>query len=349
MKKPHYDQIDGRLTGLTLGKFAPLHLGHQLMIETALAEMDDVIVIIYDCPETTDIPLDVRAGWIRALYPEAEVVEAWDGPKETGYTPEIMRAQEDYVLGLLGGRSVTHFYSSEPYGEHMSIALQAIDRQVDGERLKVPVSGTAARNAPYENRRFLSPIVYRDMVTTAVFLGAPSTGKSTLAEHMAERFGTAWMPEYGREYWELHQVDRRLTMEQLEELARGHLEREERLLMEARDVFFVDTNAITTYMFSLDYHGAATPGLTGLAAEAAARYDLVFVCDTDIPYDDTWDRSGEVHRESFQRDIVADLDRRGVAYTLLRGSLAERAETAMEIVNGYRKFMGEGAANDGKR
>lgn len=338
-----------RLTGLTLGKFAPLHLGHQLMIETALAEMDDVIVIIYDCPETTDIPLNVRAGWIRALYPEAEVVEAWDGPKETGYTPEIMRSQEEYVIGLLGGRSVTHFYSSEPYGEHMSIALQAVNRQVDGERLKIPISGTAVRSAPYENRRFLCPIVYRDMVTTAVFLGAPSTGKSTLAEHMAKRFGTAWMPEYGREYWELHQVGRRLTMEQLEELARGHLEREERLIMEARDVFFADTNAIATYMFSLDYHGAATPGLEGLATDAAARYDFVFVCDTDIPYEDTWDRSGEVQRETFQGEILADLDRRGVAYTLLRGSLAERAETVTARVNGYRKFAGEGGTDDGKR
>ncbi len=338
-----------RLTGLTLGKFAPLHRGHQLMIETALAEMDDVIVIIYDCPEKIDIPLDVRAGWIRSLYPQVEVIEAWDGPKETGYTPEIMRTQENYVLGLLASRAVTHFYSSEPYGDHMSLALNAADRQVDAKREAMPVSGTAVRNEPYENRRFLSPVVYRDMVKTAVFLGAPSTGKSTLAAYMAEQYRTVWMPEYGREYWELHQVDRRLTMEQLEELARGHLEREDLLVMEARNILFVDTNAITTYMFSQDYHGGATPGLARLADEAADRYDIVFVCDTDIPYDDTWDRSGEMHRESFQRDIRADLERRGVAYTLLRGSIAERAKTVAETLAGYRKYAGEGAAGDGER
>ncbi len=43
--------------GLTLGKYAPLHQGHQLVIETALAEMDRLIVIIYDCPEITPIAL----------------------------------------------------------------------------------------------------------------------------------------------------------------------------------------------------------------------------------------------------------------------------------------------------
>ena len=43
------------LSGLTLGKFAPFHRGHQFVVETALAEMDEVIVIIYDAPETTPI------------------------------------------------------------------------------------------------------------------------------------------------------------------------------------------------------------------------------------------------------------------------------------------------------
>ena len=32
--------------GFTLGKYAPLHAGHQLVIDTALTEMDEVIVMI---------------------------------------------------------------------------------------------------------------------------------------------------------------------------------------------------------------------------------------------------------------------------------------------------------------
>jgi HTH-type transcriptional regulator, transcriptional repressor of NAD biosynthesis genes len=39
--------------GLTLGKFAPFHKGHQYMIETALSETHHVIVVIYDVPEVT--------------------------------------------------------------------------------------------------------------------------------------------------------------------------------------------------------------------------------------------------------------------------------------------------------
>jgi HTH-type transcriptional repressor of NAD biosynthesis genes len=69
----------------------------------------------------------------------------------------------------------------------------------------------------------------------------------------------------------------------------------------------VDTNAITTYMFSLYYHGRADETLVRLADKAKIRYHPVFVCDTDIAYDDTWDRSGDVNRKWFQQEILSDL------------------------------------------
>ena len=67
-------------TGLVLGKFAPLHKGHQLLIETALEENDHVIVLIYHAPDATSVPLPVRSQWIRDLYPTVQLIEAWDGP-----------------------------------------------------------------------------------------------------------------------------------------------------------------------------------------------------------------------------------------------------------------------------
>jgi hypothetical protein len=76
-----------------------------LVIDTALAEMEHVIVVIYDCPEVTSVPLPVRAAWIRRLYPQVEVIEVWDGPLQVGDTPEIMRMHEEYILTLLAGAS----------------------------------------------------------------------------------------------------------------------------------------------------------------------------------------------------------------------------------------------------
>jgi len=329
--------------GLTLGKFSILHKGHQYMIETALHEMDELFVLIYDSPSATNIPLNVRANWIRTLYPSAKVIEGWNAPEDEGYTEEIIKIQNDYITGMMGDRKITHFYSSEPYGDHVSKALNAINRTVDIKREEVCISASKAQSNPYEYREFIDPIVYRDLITNVVFMGAPSTGKSTLAEVMAKELDTEFMPEYGREYWDAHQSNRRLTTQQLVEIAEGHLERENKLLIKANKYLFTDTNAITTYMFSLDYNGKADSRLKELAEYAEKRYDLVFLCSDDIPYDDTWDRSGNVHRQKFQRQIIADLTERKIPYIYLSGNLEERVEKVKNVLSHYEKYMSIGS------
>ena len=324
--------------GLTIGKFSPLHKGHQYLIETALKEMDKLYLMIYDSPETTTIPLTVRAGWIRALYPQVQIVEAWDGPTDAGYTPEIMKIQDTYILSKFHDKGITHFYSSEPYGDHVSKALKAVNRTVDLKRLAIPVSGTQVRNDPFSARPFVHDIVYRDHVINVVFLGGPSTGKTTLAEYLAQKFSTVWMPEYGREYWDNNQVDRRLTTGQLVEIARGHLKREDRMLLEANRYLFTDTNALTTRIFSYHYHGAAEPELEDLALRCVSRYDLCFVCDTDIPYEDSIDRSGAGNREIMQKQILADLHCRRIPYQVVTGSVEERASQVAAALDGLQKF-----------
>lgn len=329
MKKTH---------GLTLGKFAPLHKGHQLLIETALAETDKVTVIIYDAPETTPVPLNIRSEWLKRLYPQARLIEAWDGPSEVGDTPEIKRKHEDYIINKLKIAGITHFYSSEFYGEHISAALGAVNRLVNPSRKIVPISGTKIRENPLACREYIHPLVYRDLIINAVFLGAPSTGKTTLAKQLAQEYNTVWMPEYGREYWEKNQAARRLSPEQLAEISEGHLEREERLLYQANQYLFTDTNALTTFMFSKYYHQTAVPKLIDAANLAQSRYDLTFLCDTDIPYDDTWDRSGDAKRKTFQKQIIGDLLARKIPFIVLKGNLETRVAKVKTILSKFQKY-----------
>jgi len=122
------------------------------------------------------------------------------------------------------------------------------------------------------------------------------------------------------------------------DIAEGHLERENERLYEANQYLFTDTNAITTLMFSLYYHGSAYQRLVELADQAQSRYDLVFLCDVDIPYDDTWDRSGDVSRKVFQKQIIGDLIARKIPFIVLHGDLGTRIAKVRQVLREFNKY-----------
>lgn len=323
--------------GLTLGKYAPLHAGHQYVFETALQEVDELYVLIYQS-SVTSIPLNIRAQWIRDLYPHIHVIEAWDGPE--GYSNErsFEIEQENYILRMLNGVKVTHFYSSEFYGDHVSKALGAIDRRVDPQRIHSPISATMIRENAFQHRQFIPNNVYQDLISKIVFVGAMSTGKSTLVEALAKKFQTTFAPEYGREYWETHQVDRRIGFDDFNIIADRHIAYEDQAVLDANRYLFVDTNAITTAMFCMDYHDRLPNHLKQVALENAQRYDLFFLCEDDIPYDDTWDRSGPQKRAVFHQQIIADLKQRKIPYIALTGNVEQRITQVEKVLEQFEKF-----------
>lgn len=319
--------------GLTLGKYAPLTKGHMYVFDEALKQCDKLIVLVYDAPSTTNIPLYKRANWIRMLYPQIEVIEGHNSPEVVGNTNGIKLLHEHYVKYKVPCKNINKFFSSEFYGKHMSDFLGCENIVVDRDRNVIPISSTMVRSNPLKYKKFVDPIVYRDLIKNVVFVGAPSTGKTTLCSLLANEYNTVWQPEYGREYWAKNQIDRRLTIEQLVEIAKGHIEREEESLQHSNKFLFTDTNAITTYLFSKYYHGRVHLDLKLLAMKAETRYDHVFLCDTDIPYDNTWDRSGEANRQDFQSWFIDELFIRKIPFTLISGTLQQRIQSVRNILS----------------
>lgn len=92
------------------------------------------------------------------------------------------------------------------------------------------------------------------------------------------------------------------------------------------------------YVYAKDYHGNAGPVLSKLALQAEKRYDVFFLCDTDIPYADTWDRSGDQKRKWFQDQIMGDLCERRIPFFRVGGTLEERVAQVNKVLQHYRKF-----------
>lgn len=149
--------------GFTIGKFAPLHKGHQYLIETALNEMDKMIVVVYDT-DVIDIETKKRAGWIKKLYPNVEIKFAHNPPSQYGLDEESVKIQMEYLSKIMENEKPTHFYSSEKYGASVAKYMNLVDRRVDNDRIKVPIRAEIIRNNIEENKKWLENNVYEDYV-----------------------------------------------------------------------------------------------------------------------------------------------------------------------------------------
>lgn len=58
-------------TGLVVGKFAPLHCGHEKLINTALAQCEELSIISYSVPEMPDCEPEKRLTWLQVRFPQA--------------------------------------------------------------------------------------------------------------------------------------------------------------------------------------------------------------------------------------------------------------------------------------
>ena len=172
-------------------------------------------------------------------------------------------------------------------------------------------------------------------VRKVVFVGAESTGKSSLAEFLAREYETVSVPEIGRFIWEEKQG--RLGPDDYVEIAVKHRQAEDEAALRARRWLFVDTNALTTLLLGIQFRQVGDPPpaeLLRCADACKARYAHTFVCADDIPYEEQDARENEAWRGRIQRLVLADLDARGISYTLVRGSIAERALAVRRVLDG---------------
>ncbi len=306
-------------TGLVVGKFAPLHRGHQRLIDAAVAACDRVVVMTWSNPEIVGMPVDVRVGWLRTLYPDAHVIgfEAVEAPSNDAPAADhhaFVRARLPFPVDAV--------FSAENYGPPFARSLAA--EHVALDRSDDVVSGTLLRGDVHQNRHMLAPHVYAHFVRKVVLMGAESSGKSTLGKALARHFDTVYVEEYGRTLWEERGGD--VSLAEYVDIAQGHLELEEQAMLRANRFVFVDTNAITTQQYAFFFHGDCPPRVRQLADACARRYDHVFVCAPDFAFDQDGTRVHPQVQQYMDGAIRNDLTIRGIPYTVVGGSVEARVE-----------------------
>lgn len=158
-------------------------------------------------------------------------------------------------------------------------------------------------------------------VLRVAILGAESSGKSTLAEALAQRYGSVWVPEYLREF--VDTLGRVPNEQDQYGIALTQRAREDAAALDARRLLFCDTTPLMTALYSRVYWGRVDARLADL--DASHDYASTFVTAPDTPWEpDGLQRESEEVRQQVHRMLLETLAARGIGYTLLEGELPHR-------------------------
>jgi HTH-type transcriptional repressor of NAD biosynthesis genes len=313
--------------GLVIGKFMPVHKGHVALIRFALTHCDEVIVSMSYRP---DDPIDPekRFGWLREIFfnelrIKPNLIE--DNFDDESLPWPARTAQWAVVLKKIYP-TVDFVVSSESYGEPLASALGAKHLMFDPSRQSHPVSASLIREHPFRYWDFIPEVVRPHFVKRLCFYGPESTGKSTLAIRMAEKFNTEFVPEVARELI----TSNDFTLDDIIRIGNAQTQRVLEKTKTANRILFCDTDLITTQIYSQHYLGEVPSVLYEL--EKQITYHQYFLFDIDVPWvADGLRDLGERRKEMFSL-FAAGLTSRGIDFVTLSGAYEAREQTLIDFL-----------------
>lgn len=305
----------------------PPHAGHQLLIETAAALVDELTVLVCWLPDDP-IPGTLRLAWMRELFPAIRVV---------GHDAVVPQAPEDHpdfwaiwrgIVRAAHPAPIDLVFASEAYGARLAQEVGARFHPVDPLREGAPISASAVRADPMAQWAQLPPPVRGYYARTICLHGPESVGKSTLAMALAAHLGTSHVPEYGRTWCAAH--GNAPTMADLLTIARTQDAMTASMKRRCDRRLILDTDPLMTAVWAEMMLGRCDPWFERWTGHA----DLYLLLDIDLPWSNDGTRLyGEREaRERFHRLCRNELVRRGVRWAAVGGTGPARLANALAAI-----------------
>jgi nicotinamide riboside kinase len=182
-----------------------------------------------------------------------------------------------------------------------------------------------------ENLKQLSKNGATGIIKIAIF-GPESTGKTTLATQLADYYQTVWVPEFARDYLQ-EKLDSGLGICDIDDMlpiAYGQTKLENESAAIANKYLFCDTNLMVTKVFSELYYNFCDSLLD--KAARSHQYDLFFLTDIDVPWEDDGLRDSPDGRESVFEVFKQSLIDNKKPFMTISGDKESRLKEAVFVV-----------------
>lgn len=338
------------MNGLIFGKFAPFHLGHIHLINTALTYCDTLIILVsYDEKFNAllderfkhTLSLDNRLNVIKKYYQDIEhvnvIVDYVDESKLSAYP----HGWDDYQLLLKDkcdiqlNQQPDCIFTSEPsYDDKLKEYFPNTNHiMVDPDRNTVNISATKLRNNVYYYWEYLPLLLRQQLSYKVCIIGTESCGKTTLCKLLSKVYNTEYVEEYGRVFVEEYlDCDETLLVDyHYDMIASQHRANIDKQISNGDRVTIIDTNASITGYYQILYEGGISP----IVHEHIKNeyYDLVLFLNDDVEWVNDGMRQSGDNRSETKQLLKELLLQYGIDYTIIDGSYTERYKKALSIIN----------------
>ena len=292
---------------LVVGEFCPPAAADVALLGEA-ARLADVVVALVMSGDRALVPPAQRVAWLARAVP-GSVVVALDDASDPARVEAAIGAQPIVVAGAPRLASA--------WG-----AKELDDSAARGARER-------ARRDPAAAWGDLPPPARGGLTRRVCFVGAESSGKTTLSRLMADRHRSSWVPEYGRDYT----VDKiaggtndHWDTDDFVMIARRQGDLEDATAEQAGPLLFCDTDAFATAIWHERYLRFRTRLVEDVAE--ARRYDLYVLCGIEVPFEPDGVRFSEHIRPWMQQRFRDGLHSRpyGEPWIELTGPVEQRVE-----------------------
>ena len=181
-----------------------------------------------------------------------------------------------------------------------------------------------------------------DRLLRVVLIGPESTGKTTLAEAIAARYGAERSAEFARVYVDM--MRRPLTGADVEPIARGQIAAEDVAAARATRLLVLDTDLVSTVVYSHHYNGFCPSWVEQAARDRLS--DLYLLHYTDVPWTpDGGQRDAPARRDELFARFRERLKQWQAPTVDVHGSWIEREAIAAAAID---RLLGSGAAIDSR-
>lgn len=272
-------------TGIVLGSFSPLHMGHMNLIMQAKKECGDVLIVVCgfknDKGEKVGIPLSLREELIKKTFENDPIIsvisicdddygisgydnqwETWlDAVWKKSCIPGYVVKSSANFYGKVTQEKVKNenlvFYVAEQ--EYYDAIIGQGHKAVLVDRNTFPISATKIRENPMKYWNYIA-IPFRPYFQKKILIiGTASEGKTTLTKDLCTYFGVEGTYEFGHEVMEYRResdevpTDQHLTFDDFKSFLDVQYERNTEITANPTKLRICDSDASTTMMYAEDY------------------------------------------------------------------------------------------------